>query len=620
MSTTSHASPPQDDPPHSRSVTLLREELTAVVRRIIAASEEQRMPAEALRIIRREALHLDTLLEEHLTEERIRILDEVQPLWVPDAKEEGPPPPPPVDPLAGSIVVIDDEGTLSAPLCQQLRKDGYDCVSFPDGESALAHLRTHPCIMVLLDVVMPGLGGREVLERIKSDPGLSDIPVIMTAQRHELEHIAGSIHEGAEDFLAKPYNPTIARARVSASIQRRQLRELEQKTFQALVRSRNQLAAELSEAADYVTSLLPAKLTAPVATDWRYIPSSQLGGDSFSYHWIDRDHLAIYLLDVCGHGVGAALLSVSVLNFLRSGALVKQEARNPSAVLGRLNATFPMEGHNDMYFSIWYGVYNARTGEMDYCSGGHPPALLLHPDGRRESLSSGGTVIGALATSRYAGGRARVEPGSRLYVFSDGAYEIGRPGAGMMSHEEFIGMISSTPGERRLSALLARIREQHGADDFEDDFSLLEFCFRNAAETSVRTLQLVNSMEELRRLLSFTQEFSSIHGISREDQIDLDVILEEMVTNVFKYGGLPPGSEACSIELTLSGRELGIRITDGGIPFNPLDHPEVDTAKGIEERPIGGLGIHFVKNLTVSQSYEYRERRNILTLTKMLRE
>jgi len=181
-------------------------------------------------------------------------------------------------------------------------------------------------------------------------------------------------------------------------------------------------------------------------------------------------------------------------------------------------------------------------------------------------------------------------------------------------------MISSTPGERRLSALLARIREQHGADDFEDDFSLLEFCFRNAAETSVRTLQLVNSMEELRRLLSFTQEFSSIHGISREDQIDLDVILEEMVTNVFKYGGLPPGSEACSIELTLSGRELGIRITDGGIPFNPLDHPEVDTAKGIEERPIGGLGIHFVKNLTVSQSYEYRERRNILTLTKMLRE
>jgi len=278
-----------------------------------------------------------------------------------------------------------------------------------------------------------------------------------------------------------------------------------------------------------------------------------------------------------------------------------------------------MEGHNDMYFSIWYGVYNARTGEFDYCSGGHPPALLIHPDGGHESLSSGETVIGALSTSRYAGGRVRVEPGSRLYVFSDGAYEIGRPGAEMMTHEEFIGLIAATPGERRLSSILTKIREQHGGDDFEDDFSLLEFCFQDAAATAVRTIHLSNAMEELRRLLAFTQEFTSFHGISREDQIDLDVILEEMVTNVFKYGGLPQGSDACSVELTLRGKELGIRITDSGIPFNPLDHPEVDTAKGIEDRPIGGLGIHFVKNLTVSQAYEYRERKNILTLTKELR-
>jgi sigma-B regulation protein RsbU (phosphoserine phosphatase) len=605
--------------PGNLSVKLLREELVSAANRIADEAAADLPDKALLTSIRTDALHLRHLLEEHLTEERIRILDTVQPLWVPDAEKEGPPPQMPPDPLAGSIVVIDDEPALSEPLCRQLRRDGYSCVEFTDGAEALRHIESHPCMMILLDVVMPGLGGREVLERIKSTESLSDIPVIMTAQRHELDHIAGSIHEGAEDFLAKPYNTTIVRARVASSIQRRQLRDLEQKTFQALVKSRNQLAGELSEAAEYVTSLLPAKLTSPVATDWCYIPSSQLGGDSFSYHWIDRDHLALYLLDVCGHGVGAALLSVSVLNFLRSGALAEREARDPAGVLARLNATFPMEGHNDMFFSIWYGVYNARSRELSYSSGGHPPALLLDPEGAMECLSTGGTVIGAFSSSRYTGDKKSVKPGSLLYLFSDGAYEIGGSGSPVMGHEDFASLIAAMHGERRLERLIAIIRERHGRDDFDDDLSVLEFRFLENGKADIASVSLINRMEELPRLLSFTQDFGVLHGLSREDLIDLDVILEEMVTNIIKYGGLPPDSEACTVELSLQDTRIVIRIADNGIPFNPLEHPEVDTAKGIEERPIGGLGIHFVKNLTLSQSYEYRERKNILTLTKVLR-
>jgi len=612
-------SPDSTHPAGNRSVTLLREELVSAAEKIAALAVGDHADKALLDSIRADALHLRHLLEEHLTEERIRVLDTVQPLWVPDAEEEGPVPPVPPDPLAGSIVVIDDDPSLSEPLCRQLRRDGYACVEFTNGAEALRHIERNPCMMILLDVVMPELSGREVLERIKSTERLADIPVIMTAQRHELDHIAGSIHEGAEDFLAKPYNTTIVRARVASSIQRRQLRDLEQKTFQALVKSRNQLAGELSEAAEYVTSLLPAKLTSPVATDWCYIPSSQLGGDSFSYHWIDKDHLALYLLDVCGHGVGAALLSVSVLNFLRSGALVEREARDPAGVLTRLNATFPMEGHNDMFFSIWYGVYNARSSELSFSSGGHPPALLLRPGGQMESLSTGGTVIGAFSSSRYSGGKTTVEPGSLLYLFSDGAYEIGGTGGPMMGHEDFAELVAATTGERRLDRIIETIRKRHGRDDFDDDLSVLEFRFLENGKAARDSISLLNRMEELSRLLAFTQEFGALHGISREDLIDLDVILEEMVTNIIKYGGLSPDSESCTVELTLQASLLGIRITDNGIPFNPLEHPEVDTAKGIEERPIGGLGIHFVKNLTLLQNYEYRERKNILTLTKELR-
>ena len=100
--------------------------------------------------------------------------------------------------------------------------------------------------------------------------------------------------------------------------------------------------------------------------------------------------------------------------------------------------------------------------------------------------------------------------------------------------------------------------------------------------------------------------------------MDLDVILEEVVTNILKYGGLQPDAEACTVELTREKNLLKIRISDQGTPFDPLLMPEVDTNLGIEDRSIGGLGIHFVKNLTESQHYEYHEGRNVLTLTKKL--
>ena len=113
------------------------------------------------------------------------------------------------------------------------------------------------------------------------------------------------------------------------------------------------------------------------------MPSTTLGGDGLGYHWLDEDSFAIYLVDVCGHGVGAALHSVSVLNVLRSENLQNTDFRRPDQVLAGLNAVFPMENHKEMYFTIWYGVYNRVSRVLTYASGGHPPALLIE-DSRRK--------------------------------------------------------------------------------------------------------------------------------------------------------------------------------------------------------------------------------------------
>src|ERR1019366_9594956 len=114
--------------------------------------------------------------------------------------------------------------------------------------------------------------------------------------------------------------------------------------------------------------------------EWCFQPSAELGGDAFGYHWLDPDHLAIYLLDVCGHGVGAALLSISVLNALRMHTLPHTHFREPAEVLAALNRSFRMESQNNLFFTMWYGIYRPSKRELAFSSGGHPPALFVGPE------------------------------------------------------------------------------------------------------------------------------------------------------------------------------------------------------------------------------------------------
>ena len=159
--------------------------------------------------------------------------------------------------------------------------------------------------------------------------------------------------------------------------------------YQALLASQHRLANEMKQAAHYVRSILPDKLKkGKIITDWRFIPSAELGGDSFGYHWLDDDHFAFYLLDVSGHGVGSALLSVSAMNALRSQALPQTDFRLPGQVLSALNNAFQMDQQNGLFFTIWYGVYHKPTRRIDYSGGGHPPALLFNgPSAGQTELS-----------------------------------------------------------------------------------------------------------------------------------------------------------------------------------------------------------------------------------------
>ncbi|HEX4140000.1 MAG TPA: SpoIIE family protein phosphatase [Candidatus Methylacidiphilales bacterium] len=242
-----------------------------------------------------------------------------------------------------------------------------------------------------------------------------------------------------------------------------------------LTAAQTHLEDEFADAATYVRNLLPPPLHGPpVSIDWCFHPSSHLGGDGFGYHWLEPELLAIYLLDVSGHGVGSALLASSVLNVLRTQSLTAVDFRQPSAVLEGLNRTFPMSGNDEKYFTIWYGVYHTATRALDFASGGHHAAILVPADAGAGvlHLRTDGPAVGIMAGLEYPCACAAVPAASTLYLFSDGVYELARPDGEFQTWEEFCHYLHDK--RPTLGAVMRRAHDLRGGAEFEDDFSLLQ--------------------------------------------------------------------------------------------------------------------------------------------------
>lgn len=241
-----------------------------------------------------------------------------------------------------------------------------------------------------------------------------------------------------------------------------------------LQNTQKRLSEELTEAANYIFSILPEPREASPRTRWLLVPSTELGGDSFGYHEIDANHIAFYLLDVCGHGVGAALLSVTAINVLRSSALPNTDFRDPGAVLSALNDAFPMERQNNMYFTIWYGVYQRGSGELRYASAGHPASILRKPDGTALTLSTPGLAVGMMEGMQYRTATCQIDAGDRLHLISDGTFEVETGPGEMLAFDDFVTRLSASDNPNEV---LDWVRSLNGPGPLPDDFSLLDIDF-----------------------------------------------------------------------------------------------------------------------------------------------
>ncbi len=381
-----------------------------------------------------------------------------------------------------SVLLVDDQPIIGEAVRRMLA--GEEGISFHYCREPLTALEkaaeVRPTV-ILQDLVMPEIDGLSLVRQFRADERFHDVPIIVLSTKEEPAVKAEAFAIGANDYVVKLPDRLEILARVRYHSRGYVALQERNEAFTALEASREVLANDIATAARSVRSLLPPPQSqGTIQADWRFIPSAALGGDAFGYHDLDADHFAVYLLDVCGHGVGAALLSVSALNAIRSEALPATDFHDPGAVLAALNKAFPMERQNDMFFTAWYGVFHRGSRTLRWAGGGHPPALLMTADGAKpRRLGSEGPLIGAVDGLEFESNEVAVPPAARLFVYSDGAFEISRPDGSMWAFEEFVATLAAAPQgpENPMDSLVNHVRGLSGRDDFNDDFSMMALAF-----------------------------------------------------------------------------------------------------------------------------------------------
>ncbi|PSB02648.1 PP2C family protein-serine/threonine phosphatase [Merismopedia glauca] len=383
------------------------------------------------------------------------------------------------------ILVIDDDPIIRTVLQRTLKNQGYQVTVADNGIEGIAQAKNLRPALIICDWVMTPIDGIEVCRTIKSDVDLATTFLVLLTAKGAVEDRVIGLDAGADEFLSKPIEMNELKARVRAGLRLYQLNE-DLRTQKHNLQILNQkLQAELDEAAEYVRSLLPAPRSGKISIETFFRPSAQLGGDCFDYYEIDPETIAIYLLDVSGHGVGAALLSISVLNVLRSQSLPNTNFTDPAQVLKALNQAFPMSEHGDKYFTIWYGVYHSDRRQLVYSSAGHPPAILVAKQAEEElqikQLGKPDLPIGMLSDVVFQKYYIEIAGVSDLYLFSDGAYEIRISDTQIWGLDAFLELIGECYKSQtdKLQQLVDKIKQVTFKDDFDDDLSLVKVKFLN---------------------------------------------------------------------------------------------------------------------------------------------
>jgi phosphoserine phosphatase RsbU/P len=333
------------------------------------------------------------------------------------------------DPAAGEgprILVVDDNDDNRYTLTLYLDLEGYSKVeTAQDGEEAIARLEVDAFDLVLLDVMMPKVDGYQVLTWIKGQPRLRDLPVIMISALNEMSSVVRCIELGAVDYLPKPFNPTLLKARLGATLEKKRLRD---EIDEHLAR----LEEELNAARKLQMSMVPQSFPAPSADfpidlHASMEPAREVGGDLYDFFMTEDGKLCFLVGDVSGKGMPAALFMARAKSLIRIATDLMRSANGTSAppadIIARVNRELCQDNGDMMFVTLFFAMLAPATGEVEFCNAGHNPPYHLNGQGAVAIEGGKGIILGVNPKAVYATGRLSLATGEGIYLFTDGVTE-----------------------------------------------------------------------------------------------------------------------------------------------------------------------------------------------------
>ena len=361
------------------------------------------------------------------------------------------------------ILIVDDEPFNVDYLEQELADFGYELLTAANGEEALEKIRTGDPDLVLLDIMMPIMDGFTVLGQAKADAAIRNIPIIIISANNDLQSVVKGLQKGAEDYLPKPFEPTILYARISASLDRKRLRDQEQVYLQSLEN-------ELNIARNIQQEFLPAEL--PVLEGWEIAPyfkaAKFVAGDYYDAFTLPNGNLVFIVGDVCGKGIGAALFMTLFRSLLRAtstaGYLVEETAtfspaKHIEQAIHMTNNYVATTHEQALVFStVFIGILNPTTGVLTYVNAGNEAPFLIRNDGTFEELRPTGPVVGAMPGVAYKVREVLLNSGDSLLAFTDGIPDSKNQQDDFYGHERLVEFIKQK--DASATALVNRLGKE----------------------------------------------------------------------------------------------------------------------------------------------------------------
>ncbi|GGD21378.1 fused response regulator/phosphatase [Sinisalibacter lacisalsi] len=407
------------------------------------------------------------------------------------------------------MLVVDDSRAQRRVLSASLSRQGFDVIEAGSGQDALDCLTAEPVDLILSDWMMPGMDGLELCAHVRALPLENYVYFILLTSKNEKGAVAHGLEQGADDFLNKPFNSVELRARIKAGARILKMeRELSDKN-RLITSTLNEISAlydavdrDLVEARKMQQSLVRERYRDFREAEISLLlkPSGHVGGDLVGFFCAGEGRVAVYSMDVSGHGIASALMTARLAGYLSDGApeqniaLERGEdgryhARPPAEVARLLNALMLDEMKSDLYFTIVFGYLDLASGRVDIVQCGHPNPALFRADGTVEYDGVGGLPIGLFEDAAYAQWSLNLMPGDRLLFYSDGFTECTGASGEMLEEDGFARLIrknADLTANAFFEALVWDLDTFHTGKDFADDLSCAMIEYRGTGQNRLK--------------------------------------------------------------------------------------------------------------------------------------